>query len=342
MLKKLLVSLCILCCFSSNVLANNNNPFVKNDTLTVGKDVAWDIDKKAASAVKTADDGKGTYYHLQFNNEQIKLLMTSDAAGAKPKKFNQLEIEDVQIDGTQSSLFKWCLNNQQRHTRFLQQGLKVKKNTCMIDGNAGAFVMQLNKSTLASLQKGRRLLILLKPFRTPLKLKYDISDFKDMYLALNATPVIKAPIVIKQKAPVLPEKKCWAGPPAAYKNIKSVEYDCSDGTAKLEAESWVSRLVNKEKEKKAVVKKEKEKRNKLTAEKEKKQHAKKLKKEKFLQIEAAAIAASQANQVQLGNEIKQKMVNVCKKYWEKGEHRCYCQKYIEYAPSSIQASSTCE
>ncbi|VAW53468.1 hypothetical protein MNBD_GAMMA06-711 [hydrothermal vent metagenome] len=339
MFKQLLASLFVLCCLNFSALANSNNPFAKNDTLAIGKDVAWNIDKKVVQAVKTASDNKGSYYHLQFDNKELRLSITSDAAGISPKKFSQLEIKDVQIDGKQSALFKWCLNNQERHKRFLQQGLKVKKDTCKVNGNAGAFVMRLNKSTLASLQNSSRLVILLKPFRIPLELKYDISDFKDMYLALNTKPAAEVSVVTKQ--PASPEKKCWTGPPAAYKNIKSVEYNCNDGTAKLQAESWVSRLVNKEKEKRATLKKEKEKQRKLVVEKEKKQLVKKPKNKKLVQIEAAAIAASKANQVQLGDEITQKMVNVCKKYWDKGEHRCYCQKYIKHAPDSIQESSTC-
>jgi hypothetical protein len=59
-------------------------------------------------------------------------------------------------------------------------------------------------------------------------------------------------------------------------------------------------------------------------------------------MEAAAIAASEIKQAQLSDEITQKMLKVCDKYWSKGEHRCYCQKYIEHAPASIQASSTCK
>ena len=67
-----------------------------------------------------------------------------------------------------------------------------------------------------------------------------------------------------------------------------------------------------------------------------------MKQEELLRAEAAAIAASQAKQAKIGGEITMKMVRVCKKYWDKGEHRCYCQKYIEHAPKSIQESSTCE
>ena len=349
MFKQLFASLLVLCILSFNVLAkNSNDPFAKKDTLSIGKDVAWDIDKKAVQATKSMSDGKGSFYHLQFDNKQLTLSISSDASGASPKKFNQLEIKDVKIDGNQVPIFKWCLNNQERHKRFLQQGLKVKNGVCAIDGGAGSFVMRLNKDTLASLQAGSRLSMVLKPFRTQLELNYDISDFKDMVLVLNAKP---APVVAPVAAPVAatkktaapkPVRKCWAGVPPQYNKIKSVEYDCDDATAKLDAETWVTKLVNKEKEKEKKLAVEKEKQRKLAEEKKQKELAAKLKQEELIQAEAAAIAASEAKQAEIGGEITAKMLKVCEKYWSKGEHRCYCQKYIEHAPKSIQESSTCE
>lgn len=336
----------VLCFLSFNVFAVGDNPFAKNDVLSVGKDVAWNIDKQAVLATKTAEN-KGTYYHLRFDNKQLRLSITSDAAGAKPKSFNQLEVKDVSIDGKQSSLFKWCLANQERHKRFLQQGLQVKKGICAIDGTAGSFIIKLNKDTLVALQKGARLTIMLKPFRTPLELNYDISDFNDMYLALNARPAPVAPVaaaapVVKAPAAVKPKKKCWAGAPPEYKNIKSVGYDCDDASSKIKAETQVAKLVNQEKEKQRKLAAEKEKQRKLAEEQKQKELAAKLKEEQRLAAEAAAIAASQAKQAQIDSEITQKMLGVCEKYWNKGEHRCYCQKYIEHAPASIQASSTCK
>lgn len=336
----------VLCFLSFNVFAVGDNPFAKNDVLTVGKDIAWNIDKKAVLASKTAVN-KGTYYHLRFDNKQLMLSITSDAAGDRPKSFNQLEVKDVSIDGKQSSLFKWCLVNQERHKRFLQQGLQVKKGICAIDGTAGSFIIKLNKDTLLALQEGTRLTIMLKPFRTPLELNYDISDFNDMYLAMNArpapvpvaavaVPAVKAPVAVK------PKKKCWAGAPAEYKNIKPVEYDCADASSKIKAETQVTNLVNQEKERQRKLAAEKEKQRKLAEEQKQKALAAKLKEEERLQAEAAAIAASQAKQAQIDSEITQKMVGVCEKYWNKGEHRCYCQKYIDHAPAIIQASSTCE
>lgn len=347
MFNRFFVSVFILFVICFNVSAmNTDNPFAKNESLSIGKDVAWKIDKQMVLATKSSGDNNGSYYHLQFDNKQLVLSISSDANGIEPKEFSQLEIKDVEIDGKQSPLFKWCLTNQERHSRFLQQGLSVKKNICVIDGDAGTFIMKLNKDTLMSLQKGSRLLILLKPFRTPLELNYDISDFRDMYLVLNAKPepepksktiTIPAVAVATQ-----PNKKCWAGPPAEYANIKAVEYDCNDTVAKIDAETWVTRLVSQEKAKEQKLAAEKEKQLKLAEEKRKKELAEKLKQEEKLKAEAAAIAASEAKQAQLGGEIARKMINVCDKFWSKGEHRCYCQKYIEHAPASIQASSTCD
>jgi hypothetical protein len=346
MFKRLFISAFILCTLSYNVFAgSDNNPFAKSEVLNVGKEATWDIDKNSVVATKSASDGKSTYYHLQFDNRQIKLFITSDAGGSRPKQFNQLEIEDVNIDGKQSPLFKWCLLNQERHSRYLQQGLQVKKGVCAIDGNAGTFIMRLNQDTLTSLQTGRRLTVMLKPFRTPVELNYDITDFKDMYLALNARPEPVAPAVVAPvaaKAAAKPKKKCWAGAPPEYKNIKSVEYYCDDATSKIKAENKVAALVAQEKEKQKKLAAEKERQRKLAEEKKQKELAEQLKREQQLQAEAAAIAASEAKQAQIDSEITQKMVSVCEKYWNKGEHRCYCQKYIEYAPSSIQESSTCK
>jgi len=352
MFNRFFASLMVLSFFSMNVSAAvGDSPFAKNESINIGKDIAWDINKQEVLATKTVNDEKGTYYHLQYDNKQLKLSISNDAKGSDPKQFSQLEVKDVSIDGVQSPLFKWCLTNQERHSRFLQQGLSVKKNICVIDGNAGTFIINLNKDTLLSLQNGSRLLILLKPFRTPLELSYDISDFQDMYMALNAKPEppVVQPVVVPVAAaaalPVAaakPNKKCLAGPPPQYKNIKSVEYSCNDVSAKLEAEAAVTKLVNQEKAKEQQLAAEKERQLKLAEEKKQKEMAEKLKLEEQKKAEAAAIAASEAKQAAISDEITQKMISVCDKFWSKGEHRCYCQKYIEHAPEKIKASSTCD
>ena len=347
MSNRIFTSLFLLCVFSLNVSArDNDNPFAKTQSLDIGTDVSWNVDKKSGLATKTKSDGKGSYYHLRFDNRQLELLVSSDAAGATPKKFNQLEIKDVEIDGQQSSLFKWCLRNQEKHNRFLQQGLKVKKDICVTDGDSGRFVMRLNKVTLASLQGGETLLIMLKPFRTPLELHYDLTDFKSMHAALNASAapavVTAAPVKAAAKPKAAAKKTCSANPPASYKNIKSVKYDCADSAAKQSAQLKVSDKIAQEKAKVKKAAAEKEKQRKLAEEKKQQEMAAKLKQEELLKAEAAAVAASEAKQAAISGEIAQKMLKVCEKYWNKGEHRCYCQKYIEHAPAEIQANSSCQ
>lgn len=320
---------------------NGDNPFAKNESVQAGKDVSWKVDKKNTLATKTASDGKGTYYHLQFNNKQLKLLVSSDASGTDPKGFTQLQIQDVQIDGEQNPVFKWCLNNQQKHNRYLQQGLSVKKNICIVNGGTGTFVMNLNKDTLASLKKSSNLSIMLKPYRTPLDLSYDISDFNDMYVALNAKAAPVATAAAASKV-AKPKKMCKAAAPAKYKNIKPLEYECGNAAAKSKAEAGVVTLVNQEKAKEQRLAAEREKQRKLAEEKKQQELALKLQQEQQLQAEAAALAASEAKQAQIGSDIADKMVSMCEKYWSKGEHRCYCEKYIDSAPAAIQASSTCK
>lgn len=336
--------------FSFNAFAvGDDNPFAKNESLSTAKSAVWNIDKEAVQATKSIDDD-GTYYHLLFDNKQIKLVITSDAAGVKPKTFSQFEIQNVEIDGEQAPLFKWCLSNQEGHSRFLQQGLTVKKGVCTIDANAGTFIMRLNSATLKSLQSGSRLLISLQPFRTTLALKYDISDFSDMYTTLNAKPepvVAKAPVVanipavanVPAVAVSKPVKMCKAEAPAKYKKIKAVEYKCIDIVAKTKAEASVGKLVAQEKEKQQKLAAEKEKLRQLAEAKKQKEMAARGEQERRIQLEAAAIIEKQAA---LGQEISAKMIKMCNKFWTKGEHRCYCEKYIEHAPSGIQSDPSCK
>lgn len=341
MFSRFFTALFILSFFSLNAVAENN-PFAKNKSVEVGKDVSWKIDKKNVLATKAAHDDEGNYYHLQFNNKQLKLLISSDAAGASAKSFSQLEIKDIKIDGAQNQVFKWCLNNQDGHNRFLQQGLNVKKNICTVEGSMGVFVMNLNKDTLVSLQKGSNLTITLKPYRTPLELSYDISDFNDMYIALNTRSAAAKPAVAVDSRKAKAKKQCKAVAPVKYKNIPPVAYDCNDATLKIKAEASIATLVNQEKAKEQKLAAEREKQKKLAEEKKQKELAEKLKQEELKQAEAAALAASVEKQALIGSEIADKMISMCQKYWDKGEHRCYCQKYIDRAPSEIRANSTCK
>ena len=172
----------------------------------------------------------------------------------------------------------------------------MKKNICSIDGLSGEFVMRLNKETLDQLKAGSSLSIKLKPFRTPLVLNYDISDFGDMFTAMNAKPApvaAAAPVAVEKAAPV---KKCFADAPVKYKNIKSVEYICSDSAAKASAEAKVAKQVEQAKVKERQLAAEREKQRKLAEEKKAAELAELARQEELRTAEAAAIAASQAKQ----------------------------------------------
>ncbi|MCK5664269.1 MAG: hypothetical protein KAI17_12330, partial [Thiotrichaceae bacterium] len=256
MCNRFLTALLILCLFSLNVSAkNSDDPFAKNQKLEVGKDVRWDIDKTAVLATKSVSDDRGAYYHLRFNNKQLELIVSSDANGLSPKNFSNLEVKSFEIDGKQAPLFLWCLNNQNRHSRFLQQGLSVKKNICEIKGEAGRFVINLNRDTLVSLQKGHQLSVVIKPYRTPVEINYDISDFEEMTSALNtkSKPVATPGIAtipgagVSAKVMATPDMKCWAKPPEQYKTINAIKYSCADTAAKLDAEMGINNQVNQKK-----------------------------------------------------------------------------------------------
>ena len=86
MFSRFLASFFILCSISVNVSsAQSDNPFAKNASLTIGTEISWKIDKEAVIATKTASDQKDSYYHLQFDNKQLKLMLSSDINGLNPK-----------------------------------------------------------------------------------------------------------------------------------------------------------------------------------------------------------------------------------------------------------------
>lgn len=316
------------------------NPFAKKIKVNIGADAAWKIDQGVAS--KTASDSRGRYYHLQFDKQRLRLLITNDAAGQSPRHYTSFGVQDIQVDGKTLPLFRWCLNNQERHHRFLQQGLAVKRSVCEIDGDQGVVTLHLNRATLTALENGKRLVWLIKPYRTPVKLNYELTDFADMVAALTvkkAPPVAATTAVEKISKP----SKCWAGAPAKYKHIRPVEYACGDAGAKAAAESRIVALIEREKEKARKAAEAKRKKREAQARKQRELEAQRKKQEearrKQQEAEAAELAASETKASALSSEITVKMVGMCRKFWDKGQHRCYCQKYIDFAPAVIKAKA---
>lgn len=353
----------LLLLFSFNQLAfAENNPFAKKTNLNVSEDVKWRV--TASGATKTASDNKGLFYHLMYDAKQLRLSVSTDKLANQPKKFTQFEVKDVLLDNKRLPLFNWCLNNQSEHSRYLQQGLSVKNDVCVVDGNRGRVTIWLDAATVASLKEGDDLTLVIKPYRSVLSINYEMADFSTMQTALAGK---SAPLVVATKekpvaAPVL--ESCWAKPPENNKTIKAIKYTCGDTAAKKQAEAVIAKQLG---DARVLAEKQKQQRAQTLALKQKKQaetvaRQKQLAKEQQLKeqesvrvqqverqalndkrvLEQEKVAENAAKQSELGVEVTVKMVAMCQKYWDKGEHRCYCQKFIEYAPADIQEGSSCE
>jgi len=352
--------------FTFNQLAfAENNPFAKKTSLNISGDVKWRV--TASGATKTSSENKGLFYRLMYDAKQLRLNVLTDKFANKPKKFNQLEVKDVLVDSKRLPLFNWCLNNQSEHSRYLQQGLSVKNDVCVVDGNRGQVTIWLDAATVASLNNADNLTFAIKPYRSVLNINYEMADFSMMQAVLAGK---SAPLVIAAKekpAPPPALEKCWAKPPKnnqTIKAIKAISYTCGDVTAKKQAEAVIEKQLG---DARALAEKQQQQRAQALVLKQKKEaetiaRQQQLAKEQLLKeqeavriqqaeqktlnnkrvLEQEEVATNAAKQSELGIEITVKMVTMCQKYWDKGEHRCYCQKFIEYAPADIQDGASCK
>ena len=354
-IKMILISLLVLA--STQLSARSDlNPFSKSLDISFGASVLWKYNDDVA--VKSALDNKdaGTYYHLQFDGKSINLMLSESSTDnpSSAKHFDQFAVEDVLIDGQRLPLFQWCLSHQERHARFLQQGLSVQKDICENNGARGTFSMRLNQDTLDALQSGKTLTFVIRPFRTTITVNYALSDFPEMVAilasknapapipvqAVAAPAAVVAPVVAPVvAAPVV--KTCVLQPPLGFESIKQIEYNCNSASEKTRANNSMIAQVSKEREQLKKIEQEKEQKRLAALAASKKAEAERLKLEQQKKEEEAAIAASKLKQQELNAEITAKMLGVCSKMWSKGEHRCYCEKYIDQAPADIQATSTC-
>jgi len=328
---------------------SSDNPFDKVERIFAGAGTDWNVtDDKLR---KTSGDESGTYYHLSVNRQSMRLVMSESADIDSAKSYKTLAIEDMKVDGKRLLVFAWCLQNQEAHNRFLQQGLSVKMQVCENRGEVGEFRLQVNDQTMQALEQGKRISFTIKPFRTAVEVNFDIENFADalaimdlekegeaLAAALAAPAVVAAaaapPAVVKAQAVTM----CDAKAPAAYASIKSVRYVCNDARDKVRAQKKVSVAVDKEKQRRALVKKQQQEQKRLAAlAAQKKQQE--LEQQK--QAEAKAIEASNEKYQLVLNDLTKKMLGVCNKMWDRGKHRCYCEKYIEHAPSSIESDPSC-
>ena len=347
---------------SSQVSADRPNPFDKSISVTAGHDVVWQFGEQTATkSVKGTD---GTWYHLFYDGLRLRLRLTGSAEDSQygSRQFEDFAVNDVKIDGKRLDVFQWCLNNQTRHNRFLQQGLTVKKEICQNLGEQGTFVMRLTKDTLAALDDGNSIEFELKPYRTTVKVKFSIDDFdtvnrefkrqQEQKLAViraqeelaiaeakaiaKAAALAAAPAVVDVAPKPRPKAKCKISPPDGFSEVvKDIAYDCDNVAARIKAQASIDLKVEELQlqRKKAAA----------DAERKRKQaEAARLAQEEALRKEQEALAASAAVQAELSSDIAKKMIAVCEKKWAEGEHRCYCEKYIEYAPASIKSNSSCK
>ena len=327
-----------------------DNPFAKAAEVNIGADIDWDIDESTIS--KTGEGDDGLYYRLALHKDRMILQVgESRDVDAAPKAYRALAVEDISIDGKRLPLFQWCLNNQQNHNRFLQQGLEVKDGICVNRGERGEVLVKLNKQTLDKIEQGKRLRFTIRPYRKPVHINYDISDFGEAYAVHQArvapkpvvvTPAAVAPVakevVVNQPATV---KMCRAVAPKGFASIHAVEYVCNDISDRRRAENKIAAAVKKEKQRRQRIAAEKEKQRLAAIAAKKKAEEERRKEEEARKAEEAAIAASEQKHSQIMDELTRKMVGVCNKMWKRGKHRCYCEKYIEYAPAGIKSDPSC-
>ncbi len=329
-----------------------DNPFAWANEVNIGADIEWNVEAESISKTGQADDG--LYYRLSLRGNELSLKIgESHDVEASAKRYRALAIEDLRVDGKRLPLFQWCLNNQQSHNRFIQQGLKVKDGICINRGGQGEFAIRLNKQTLDTIESGQRLRITLRPFRKPVHVTYDISDFKQV-LAISqakrrpqravAAASVPAATALRSSSPVVVQpvvRMCKAKVPAGYNKIKPVEYVCNDSSDRRRAEKAVAKAVKQEQRRRQRIAAEKEKQRLAALAAQKKAEEERIQAEQVRQAEEAAIAASESKHSQIMDELTRKMVAVCNKLWKRGKHRCYCEKYIEYAPPGIESDGSC-
>ncbi|MDH5711425.1 MAG: hypothetical protein OEZ15_07160 [Gammaproteobacteria bacterium] len=339
--QKILVAALMLILSWPFTLMADDNPFDKGKSVNIKGE--WVIKDKTATS---SGSDSGDFYHLFFDLRELRFRITGGAedSEANARIYEQFAVEDVTVDSKRLSVFQWCLVNQQKHSRFLQQGLKVKQDVCNNQGEKGTFTMRLNASSLAAIESGRTLTFRIKPFRSAVEVNFDISDFSAMLASLTAKPkqvqTIETAIAVPEK--VVEQQKCTVAPPKDLIGIKVIEYICSDVAAKAKAEASIAALVEKERKHQADLAAENErKRREAEAAKKAEELAAKKAEEARLAAEQAAIAETEAAQNEMNEEITNKMLAVCQKKWAEGEHRCYCEKFIAHAPAGIESDPSC-
>jgi hypothetical protein len=213
--------------------------------------------------------------------------------------------------------------------------------------------MRLTQDTIAALNSGDGIEYELEPFRTKVRVKFGIDDFDQVNSEFKrqqearlaaSRPKVK-PAALVPAAPVVvaapkPKPKCKLHPPAGFPEINSIAYICDDITERINAQATIDLKVDEIYDQRSKAAAEVE-RKRLEAEQQRKQAEAARLAEEARKKEQAALAASAEIQAALSSDIAKKMIAVCEKKWAEGEHRCYCEKYIKYAPGNIKSNPQC-
>lgn len=312
----------------------------------------WSV--RGDKLAKSSGDESGIWYHLQIGRDVMRLVMAGGPDIEDTRSFNALSIEDMKIDGKQPMVYKWCLKNQQQHHLYLQQGLDVKMGVCRISGTDGEFRVEVNHQTMAALEQGKRLSFTVRSEISTTEVNFDIENLADAFAvmeletlraAIRGVSPAAGPIdAIVEESPstmVVEEvvETCDIAPPADFTDLPEITYVCDDVADRKRAEQKMAIAVNTEKLIREQVAIEQQQVMAEAELKRKQEEALLLKQEQA--ADASAIDAIEQNSVRIQGEIVQKMIGVCSKMWNQGRHRCYCEKYIKFAPTDIQSKSSC-
>lgn len=313
-----LVTLALLL-FANQALASNN-PFSKKLTMDVGPESMWVPTENSLTRTGRASDGK--YYSLSVGANFLKLYITFDAERKKPISVDGLEVRSMKLDGETLPVYKWCLGNQNKRRDALKQGLRVKKGICRINNKTGEFTVTLNAQTRAKIAAGDELSITIKPYRAEVVTMFYIGDLISKSAPTRTTGDVPPGMVTPISTQKIISKKCAAKQPGGYPSIKPVIYACADTSAKNNAYKKIKTRVKKVDAarsiaslKSSVAKAEAEKRR---------------------------IAKTEQTKLKSLNNIGRKMVKNCKAKWKVGESRCYCEKYLDFAPIGVNPDPSCK
>lgn len=311
------------------------NPFKKAKSYKFKNNIAWYLKEDSAVKSGTSKDGADTlYYHLNISKDRLRLrLGKNDPSGEleDTRSMGKLAIVDVKLDGKRLDKFQWCLDNQERPDKKLDQGAVVANDAC-VNAGGGDFIINLDEASRSILMSAQKIDFVVEPFGRPVNLSYTMAGFAGIMSQLDKPkpepkPVEKKPepkIVAakpKPKPKPIPKKvvkMCSAEPPADFAGaIKSISYPCVNTARKAKAEAAIAASVEKEKQK-------------MAAELERIRQEEEAKKKALV---------NDKREIEWAKKQADMWIKRCSKHWSKGTSPCFCEKYLDQAPEGV--TNTC-